>query len=131
MLLVSIPTVNLLVSNDVLFWNSYKITFSPGVDQWMACKAPICWVQWFLLHWIKNWGIRPGCGSRQSRDLPVDGKKLVIRWPIKKNNTRTGAKKKTRIFCEEVTVHTALNVYLWHLRLIVQSQLSISTWMAC
>ena len=80
--------------NDVLFWNSYKITFSPGVDQWMACKAPICWVQWFLLHWIKNWGIRLGCGSRQLRDLPMDGKKLVIRWPIKKNNTSTGAKKK-------------------------------------
>ena len=25
----------------------------------------------------------PGSGSRQSRDLPVDGKKLVIRRPIK------------------------------------------------
>ena len=26
----------------------------------------------------KDWGIRPGSGSRQSRDLTVDGKKLVI-----------------------------------------------------
>ena len=34
----------------------------------------------------KDWGIRPGSRSRQSRDLPVDGKKLVIRQHIKNNN---------------------------------------------
>ena len=32
----------------------------------------------------KDRGIRPGSGSRQSRDLQVDGKKLVIRQHIKK-----------------------------------------------
>ena len=35
----------------------------------------------------KDWGIR------QSRHLPMNGKKLVIRQPIKKNNTRSGDKK--------------------------------------
>ena len=40
----------------------------------------------------KDWGIRPGSRSRQSRDLPVDGKKLVIRQPTKKNK-RSGAKR--------------------------------------
>ena len=37
-----------------------------------------------------DWGKRLGSGSRQSRDLPVDGRKLVIRQPIKKNNKKTG-----------------------------------------
>ena len=32
-------------------------------------------------------------GSRQSRGLPENVKKLVIRQPIKKNNPRSGAKK--------------------------------------
>ena len=32
----------------------------------------------------KDRGIRLGSESRQSRDLPVDGKKLVIMLPIKK-----------------------------------------------
>ena len=42
-------------------------------------------------------GISPGSGSRQSRDLPVEGKKLGIKRPInKKNNTRSGAPKKTK-----------------------------------
>ena len=40
-------------------------------------------------------GLRTGSRSRQSRDLPVDGKKLLIRRPIKNNNTRSGAKRKT------------------------------------
>ena len=40
----------------------------------------------------KDCGIRPGSGSRQSFDLPVDGKQLVIRQPIKKNNSRSRAK---------------------------------------
>ena len=39
-----------------------------------------------------NSDIRQGSGSRQSRDLPVDGKKLVIRQPIKENNTSGGEK---------------------------------------
>ena len=30
---------------------------------------------------------------RQPRDLPVDGKKLVNRQPLNKNNTRSGTKK--------------------------------------
>ena len=34
----------------------------------------------------KDWGIKPGSRSRQSRDLLVDGKKLVIRRPIKKKS---------------------------------------------
>ena len=34
----------------------------------------------------------------QSRDLPVDGNKLVIRWPIKNNNKRSGDKKVLIIF---------------------------------
>ena len=46
----------------------------------------------------KDWGIRLGSGSRQSRDLLVDGKKLVIRRPIKKNNTRSKAKNKKVVF---------------------------------
>ena len=33
----------------------------------------------------KDWGIRPGSRSRQSRDLPLGGNKLFIRRPIKKN----------------------------------------------
>ena len=43
---------------------------------------------WVPLNWgksyiatsknLKDWGIQLGSGSRQLRDLPVDGKKLVI-----------------------------------------------------
>ena len=40
----------------------------------------------------KDWGIRQGSGSKQSRDLPLDGKKLLVRWLIKKNITRSGKK---------------------------------------
>ena len=42
----------------------------------------------------KGSGIRPGLESRQSRDLPVDSKKLVIRQTIKKNIARSGGQKK-------------------------------------
>ena len=35
----------------------------------------------------KDQSIKPGLESRQSRDLPVDSKKLVIRRPIKKNSS--------------------------------------------
>ena len=41
---------------------------------------------------VKDWDIRPGSRSKQSRDLLVDGKKLVIRQPTKKNK-RSGAKR--------------------------------------
>ena len=45
----------------------------------------------------KDWGSRPGSGSRQSRYLPVVGRKLVIRWPIRKKNKRSvGEKNKKR-----------------------------------
>ena len=40
----------------------------------------------------KDRGIRLGSESRQSSNLPVDGKKLVIMLPIKKNNTRNREK---------------------------------------
>ena len=41
----------------------------------------------------KDWGSRPGSGSRQSRYLPVVGRKLVIRWPIRKKNKRSVGEK--------------------------------------
>ena len=44
----------------------------------------------------KDRGIRPGSGSRQSRDLPVDGKKLVIRQPHhQEKQLKSGAPKNT------------------------------------
>ena len=48
----------------------------------------------------KDWDIRPGLESRQSRDLPVDGKKLVIRGPIKSEYKELGQKKMS--FCKRV-----------------------------
>ena len=38
----------------------------------------------------KDWGKRLVSGSRQSRDLPVDNKKLVIRLPTKENIYKKG-----------------------------------------
>ena len=38
----------------------------------------------------EDWDIKPGSLSRQSRDLPVNGKKLVIGWPINKTKKRKG-----------------------------------------
>ena len=43
-------------------------------------------------HYNANLSKMSGLGSRQSSDLPVDGKKMVIRQTIKKNKTRRGEK---------------------------------------
>ena len=63
----------------------------------------------------KDWGIRLGFGSRQSRDLPVDSKKLVKRQPIKKNNTRSGAQKKTAylIIQLNMSVRQVQDLFSW------------------
>ena len=38
----------------------------------------VCWGHiWYRTSLDKEWGIRPGSRSRQSRNLPVDGKKLI------------------------------------------------------
>ena len=59
-------------------------------------------------------GIRLGSGHRQSRDLPVEGKKLVIRRPIKKNNTRSGDQKNKLYFEALICV-----CYVLQLKIIV------------
>ena len=45
-------------------------------------------------------GIRPGPRSRQPRDLPVIGKKPVIKGTIKKNKTRSGDQKRNKNLIE-------------------------------
>ena len=44
----------------------------------------------------KDWRISRGSGSSHLRDLPVDGKKLVIRQNINKKKTRRSAPKKQK-----------------------------------
>ena len=58
----------------------------------------------------KDGGTRLGSGSRQSRDLPVDSKKLVTRQPIKKNNTRSGKKSKMQASLSLSSLQTVLSL---------------------
>ena len=44
----------------------------------------------------KDWGKRPGSGSKLSRDLPVDSKNLVIRQPIKTKGVGKNKSKKKK-----------------------------------
>ena len=58
---------------------------SPSLNQPNSKKPDFAYI---LLD--KDLGIRSGSRSRQSRDLPVGGKKQITRRPTKKNQTRSG-----------------------------------------